>query len=227
MPAIKILPSILAADMANLERDARRALDGGADGLHVDIMDGHFVPNLSMGPAVVKALRRCLGPETSLHVHLMITDPGRYAEAFIKAGANTVLIHVEADGDIPAVLQAIRSAGARAGITLNPATPAQEVRALLEARAVDEVLCMTVQPGFGGQAFMAEVLPKIETVRQWAPQLDISVDGGVDQETAQACAAHGANVLLAGTSLFRADPMAPAIEAMRTACARKLEAAGS
>lgn len=215
---ILIYPSILAADMANLERDCRRALDGGADGLHVDIMDGHFVPNLSMGPAVVAALRQALGSDVELHVHLMITDPGRYAPAFIKAGANTVLIHIEAAGDIPATLQAIRDQGIRAGITVNPETPAASIQDLVTANAVDEVLCMTVHPGFGGQSFIESVLPKMKEIRSWAPQLPISVDGGIDQESAPRSAGAGANVLLAGTSLFAAPDMTAAISTMRAAC---------
>lgn len=215
---ILIYPSILAADMANLEGDCRRALDGGADGLHVDIMDGHFVPNLSMGPAVVAALRQALGDEVDLHVHLMITDPGRYAPAFIKAGANTVLIHIEADGDIPAALQSIRDQGVRAGITINPETPASAIQDLVVADAVDEVLCMTVHPGFGGQSFIESVLPKMQEIRRWAPQLPISVDGGIDQQSAPRSAAAGANVLLAGTSLFAASDMTAAISTMRAAC---------
>lgn len=215
---ILIYPSILAADMANLERDCRRALEGGADGLHVDVMDGHFVPNLSMGPAVVAALRKTLGSEVDLHVHLMITDPDRYAPAFTQAGANTVLIHIEADGDIPAVLQKIREQGARAGITVNPDTPASTIEHLITAGSVDEVLCMTVHPGFGGQSFIESVLPKMQDIRRMAPQLPLSVDGGIDQDSAPRSAAAGANIMLAGTSLFAAPDMTAAISTMRAAC---------
>lgn len=210
--------------MANLEQDTRRALDAGSDGLHVDIMDGHFVPNLSMGPAVVDALRKSLGPEVHLHVHLMITHPETYAEPFIKAGANTLLIHIESEGDIPACLKQIRSLGARAGITLNPDTPPDAVAPILENGLADEILCMTVYPGFGGQSFIERVLPKIAALRRAAPDLDISVDGGIDALTAPETAGQGANVMLAGTSLFKASDMTEAVAAMRQACASRFEA---
>ena len=216
--SIEIYPSILAADMANLEADCRRALSGGADGLHVDVMDGHFVPNLSMGPAVVAALRRALGEDVHLHVHLMITHPDRYAESFIKAGANTVLIHIESEGDIGVTLAAIRQQEARAGITVNPDTPAEAILPLIEAGQVDEILCMTVFPGFGGQAFIESVLPKISELRAAAGDLPISVDGGIDSASAPRVAAAGANVMLAGSSLFSADDMGAAIAEMRASC---------
>ena len=209
---VLVLPSILAADMAHLARDCARALDAGAAGLHVDVMDGHFVPNLSMGPAVVKDLRRAF-PSAYLHVHLMVTAPDRYALRFLEAGADTVLVHAESPCDLPATLRAIRAAGARAGITLNPETPAS---ALDPFRGlVDEILVMTVHPGFGGQAFMADQLPKFPLLRAAFPGVPLSVDGGVDLSNAPQCAAAGASILAAGSSLFRAPDMAAAIAAMR------------
>lgn len=217
---IKILPSLLAADMGNLEAAARRAEESGADALHLDIMDGVFVPNISMGPAVVAMARRCV--TIPLSVHLMIIRPDKYVDRFVEAGADTVSIHIEAHGDVPATLAAIRRRGARAGVTLNPGTPASAIDGLYEL--ADEVLCMTVEPGYGGQAFMAEILPKIRAVRRAAaaagrPELDLMVDGGVDLRTAPACVAHGANLLVAGTALYGAPDMAAGIRAMRQAVA--------
>ncbi len=215
---ISVMPSILAADMANLEADCRRALDAGADGLHVDVMDGHFVPNLSMGPAVVEALRRSFGTDIPLHVHLMIMRPDRYAESFIKAGADTLLIHIESPCDIPETLKRIRAGHVRAGITVNPETPAESIRDLVKTGQVDEVLCMTVHPGFGGQSFIEEVLPKIAEIRAWNDDLPISVDGGIDRDSAPRTAACGANVILAGTALFRAADIKKEITDMRADC---------
>ncbi len=215
-----ILPSLLAADFGNLAAEARRAEAAGADALHLDIMDAHFVPNLSMGPDVVKMARQVV--DIPLSVHLMMTRPDQYAVRFIEAGADSLLIHIEADCDVPDTLRRIRELGARPGITLNPETPAGLIRPVLGL--VDEVLCMTVRPGYGGQSFMAEVLPKIREVREAAtaagrPDLLLMVDGGIDDANAARCAGMGANAFVAGTWLYRAPDMAAATERLREAAA--------
>ena len=213
---ISILPSILAADAGNLNGELERARLAGADALHVDIMDGHFVPNFSFGPAIVEVCRRA----TPLHrnVHLMISDPAAYIEPFISHGAQTLLLHVESNGDMKAMLQAIRGAGVVPGITLNPGTDPALLFPYL--KLVDQVLCMTVKPGYGGQSFMPEMLPTIAAVRREANrqgrhELSIMVDGGINFETAEACAAHGADAFVAGTFLFRSDDMRGRVAEMR------------
>lgn len=213
---IQILPSLLAADFGNLEAGARQAEVSGGDALHVDIMDAHFVPNLSMGPDVVAMADRVV--TIPLSVHLMMTNPERYVDRFAEAGADSLLVHVEIEADVGRVLKQIRDAGLRPGITLNPETPAAQVFPVLDQ--VEEVLCMTVRPGYGGQSFMAEVLPKIADVRRRANSigkrdLDILVDGGIGRDTVTLCAEHGANAFVAGTSLFRATDMASEVNVLR------------
>jgi ribulose-phosphate 3-epimerase len=209
--AITILPSLLAADFGELRAGARQAEAAGGDALHIDVMDGVFVPNISMGPEVVRMAKDAVG--IPINVHLMISNPAEHVAAFIDAGADTVLIHVEIDGDVAAVLDAIRDKGAIPGITLNPGTDAGAVLPFLPA--VDEVLCMTVNPGHGGQSFMPEVLPKIREIRLAAPDLRIMVDGGITTDTVKDCAAQGANVFVAGAALYNAPDMAAEIQLMR------------
>lgn len=220
---IAILPSLLASDFGNLEAGALKAELSGADALHLDIMDGHFVPNLSMGPDVVKMARRVVG--IPLSVHLMMTNPEQYLARFIEAGADVLLIHIEIAGDVPGMLKEIRRLGARPGITLNPKTPADRVFGCLGL--VDEVLCMTVQPGYGGQKFMADVLPKVreihDQIRRTGLNVDISIDGGIDARTVVSAAASGANVFVAGTSLYGAPDMKTETAHMRQLAAHAYE----
>ena len=213
----QVLPSLLAADPGHLADEAKRAQDAGADALHLDIMDGVFVPNISMGPAVVDMARKSI--TLPLNVHLMLLRPSDYITAFADAGADTIQIHIEAEGDIPEALARIRSLGIRAGICLSPKTPASRIEPVLDR--VDEVLCMTVEPGYGGQAFMPEVLPKIREIRNMATarglnELDIMVDGGIDHESASLYAAQGTNLFVAGSFLYGAADMADEITRMRT-----------
>jgi len=212
---IRILPSLLGADVGHLEAAARRAEESGADALHIDIMDGHFVPNISFGPNVVQMARKCI--KIPLSVHLMLSNPDQFISRFIEAGADSLHIHIEAECDVPDALERITELGAKPGITLNPETPADMIFPVLEQ--VDEVLCMTVHPGYGGQPFLSNVLPKIRTIRDHAKligkQVGIMVDGGITVETAVQCAAHGANMLVAGTSLYQLPDMVNGITEMR------------
>lgn len=212
---IQILPSLLAADLGALANDIRRAFRSGADALHLDIMDAHFVPNLSFGPDVV-ALSRRVEPDFYRHVHLMMTRPDLYLETFAKVGAQTIQIHVEADCDVHAELARIRALGVRPALVLNPETPVERVFPYL--RECDEVLVMTVHPGYGGQKFIAECLTKVAALRARRSDLDIMVDGGINGETALEAVRVGANQLVAGSYLFKQADMLAAVSELRRSC---------
>jgi len=201
-PAIKIAPSILSADFGALAKEVEEVTAAGADYIHVDVMDGHFVPNLTIGPVVVEAVRR--STHLPLDVHLMMTEPSRYLDAFAQAGADVIGIHVEVEGDIGAMLDRIHELGKKACITLNPETPASAIEHLLDR--VDQVLVMSVNPGFGGQKFLPLVYGKIEQLRNTVDarglKVDIEVDGGISEDNASQVAAAGANVLVAGAAIF-------------------------
>ena len=209
---VAILPSLLAADFGNLESEIKRAEASGADALHLDIMDAHFVPNLSFGPDVV-ALSCKVAPGFYRHVHLMMTRPDLYLEPFAKAGAQTIQIHVEADCDIHTELKRIAGMGLRPALALNPETPVEVVYPYLGE--TPEILVMTVHPGYGGQKFIAECLPKVTEIRRRVPDMDIMIDGGANGETSVQAVKAGANMIVAGSYLFKQKDMRAAVDAMR------------
>ena len=208
----QILPSLLAADFGRLAEEIRRAEASGAEALHLDIMDAHFVPNLSFGPDVV-ALAKRTAPGFYRNVHLMMSRPDLYLEKFAAAGAQTIQIHVEADCDLHHELKRIRGLGLKNAIVLNPETPVERLDPYLGE--IDEALVMTVHPGYGGQAFIADCLPKVSYLRARRADLDIMVDGGVNGETAVLAAKAGANQFDAGSYLFGQTDMKAAVDALR------------
>jgi len=216
--SIRIAPSILAADFTRLGEQIAEAEATGCDQIHIDVMDGRFVPNITMGPLIVKAARRVTA--LPLDVHLMIVEPEKHIPAFIDAGANSITVHVEVCDHLHSIVQQIRRAGVHPSVVLNPHTPAVMIKEILPF--VDMVLVMTVNPGFGGQQFIPEMLAKIGEIRGMITQsgrwVDIQVDGGIDTTTAPQVVAHGANVLVAGTSIFHApEGIQAAVAALRHA----------
>ena len=217
MPQIIVAPSILAANFANLADEVRRVEEAGADWIHCDIMDGHFVDNISFGPMVVGIVRK--QTKLPLDVHLMIEHPDHFLPRFVDAGANSITVHVESEArhDVARTLQQIREAGCRVGLTLNPATPFESVERFLDK--IDLLLIMTVHPGFGGQPFRAEMMHKVKRAaarnKSRGTKMHIEVDGGINPETAKISIENGANVLVAGTSIFHTKDYRKAIHELR------------
>ena len=213
-----IAPSILSADFANLTQEIEKVEKAGCDWLHVDVMDGHFVPNITIGPPVIRCLNKIA--TVPLDVHLMITDPDRYLEDFAEAGASYITVHIEACIHLQRTLAHIRKLGRKAGVSLNPATPPEVLQYVLDD--LDLVLVMSVNPGFGGQKFIPAILPKISKLRQMFEKagkkdIHISVDGGINTETAKLVTAAGADVLVAGSSIYGSDNVKEAISNLRKA----------
>ena len=219
--AVKLAPSILAADFARLGEQVTEAERAGADRIHVDVMDGHFVPNLSMGTPVVQALRRTT--RLPLETHLMISNPDCFVDEFARAGADTLLVHWEGNNDLSRTVQRIRALGKRVGAAINPSTPAAVLEEILQD--VDQVLVMTVNPGFGHQHFLHGTLPKIRRVREMIDQIkpgcELEVDGGIDATTAALAIDAGANVLVAGSAIFNdAEGISTAMKRLQAATRR-------
>lgn len=208
---IKISPSMLASDYANLESELKKCEIGGADLIHLDVMDGHFVPNISIGAPVISAMKRvCKVP---FDVHLMISKPYDYIEDFVNAGADIITFHIESESDAGKTVDKIISLGCKAGLAVKPATPVDAVYPYLDRLSM--VLVMTVEPGFGGQSFMESTMPKITELREKCPEIDIQVDGGVNAETVKIAGRAGANVFVAGSAVFKSDDPADAIRILK------------
>jgi ribulose-phosphate 3-epimerase len=205
---IKIAPSILSADFGRLNEEIA-TIEPYADVLHVDVMDGHFVPNITIGAPVI----RCIKSKLPLDVHLMIAEPEKFVKDFVKAGSDRIVVHSEATSDLKGLVQDIKAAGVEVGVSIKPGTAVSEISDVLGL--LDEVLVMTVEPGFGGQEFMEDMVPKIRELRELGFEGDVAVDGGVNGETGRVCREAGANVLAAGSYIFKAEDRKAAIESLR------------
>lgn len=204
---IKISPSILSSDYGILAAELKRMEQSGADMLHIDVMDGHFVPNITLGAPIVKCIRKA--SSLPFDVHLMISDPYRYIPDFVNAGADIITFHYEADSDVEKTIDLIHSLGKKAGLSVKPKTDISVVYPYLDK--LDMVLVMTVEPGFGGQSFMADMMPKVKALREKNSEIDIQVDGGINAETISVAAKAGANVFVSGNAIFSAPDAAQAI----------------
>ncbi|MCM1363805.1 MAG: ribulose-phosphate 3-epimerase [Faecalibacterium sp.] len=217
---IKISPSILSCDYSRMGEEFENMKKCGADWLHIDVMDGHFVPNITLGAPIVKCMRKC--SDLVFDVHLMISDPKKYIPDFVKAGADVITFHIESDSPVEETIDLIRNSGCVASLSVKPGTPVEAVFPYLDKLGM--VLVMTVEPGFGGQGFMADMMPKVtalhEEIKRRGLDVDIQVDGGVSLKTVEQCAKAGANVLVAGSAIFGSDDPKATISQMRSIAAK-------